>query len=330
MGSALYLKHDKERKEYQQIKQLFDMALQNAFRCLEKMTSFKEPMVTTGQSLDVLETREAIELSVMSANKELAAMCAMIDDTMNLISDAMTNAKVIDNCKDYEFDQKEMKMKTEVTTENVTCCRVCMASCHIGCVFGNDEGKKNCCVMKGDGTCSACGEGKCLWSQHINTHNIYTYEEVVTTKTMADMRKVHSEAEAKLSNSELLFKAYYKDLKKLYDKILRIMIEIKSKNDYLDRIAIVARPYDTKNYFESLINQENRDKKNNYQKRIQMYTEMKQNCQLVKQIATTSDLNKIMPKKAHALSKRIKESDFYKLVNTSKGADSQEDGCSIM
>ena len=312
-NSALYLKQDTTKREYTQIKQLFDMALENAEKCLKEMIAYNEKPVSTGTTLKVLECREVMELSVLEANKELSEQCRMIDCLVNEIQDAITNRVKIDSCKNYIIDKKDLVFNEEKTDNNVTCCRVCMNSCHKNCAFGNDDDKANCCMMDREGNCVAC-KGKCHWKQHINTHVIYTYVEVVTKMTLKDLEKEHNTATKKYSNFEQVFKQKYKDLEIIYYKIYEKMVFIREKNEYLDKIALMPRPHDVTKYFTSLINQEEDKKQTGYTSRIKMYTEMKKNAELVAKIQSVKDLGDIMPQKARDLIEEIRRAGLDNIV----------------
>ena len=72
----------------------------------------------------------------------------------------------------------------------VTVCLTCSYTCHLDCVWPDNNDKQYCIVMK-EGKCMNCPKN-CHWDAHKNTDCIYYFEEEEKTITKHDLEKKYN------------------------------------------------------------------------------------------------------------------------------------------
>ena len=87
----------------------------------------------------------------------------------------------------FEYETTEWVCKEYTVPYNNTQCKDCVKTCHQDCAFGNDDGKRHCCMMSSSsGLCSSCG---CHWLKHINSKKVYEVVPRTVTKTNLDLKR---------------------------------------------------------------------------------------------------------------------------------------------
>lgn len=132
---------------------------------------------------------------------------------------------------------------------HTTLCIDCKFTCHEVCAFGDDEDKKKCIAMDGEGKCRHC-KGKCDWTRHKNAMFILRCVERTEKMVPADLVKHWNEKTRTVEGALLdameeflkMQKEMIEDIKELH----RLTIELMG-------LALMHKPGALKQYINELI-----------------------------------------------------------------------------
>ncbi|XP_062618029.1 uncharacterized protein LOC134279626 [Saccostrea cucullata] len=184
---------------------------------------------------------------------------------------------------DISFTIEEIRqIKKDLTPGlHVTNCMHCYYTCHENCAIPDDDGKRRCSAMDGDGNCMVC-TSHCIWSIHKNTPYIYEYKKEVITKSYQEMKLNYEKEKGK----ELTYDEYLENLnsdiqallERLHGKVQK-MAECQNELQGIEHSPIARSVGDT---IDDLIEAEKRKQERGYEKRIEMYEELKKYSKMVK------------------------------------------------
>lgn len=236
------------------------------FDYLEKM-----PTKSLQQTKQVLNERERLEVTIQKLQPQ-------VDAGLNKVNELKKEKKIL---KEHEKDildnqnfryvvEETRQVKTELPKgQNTTNCLHCHVTCHITCVYANDDQKQHCCAMGWDGNCTVC-ESKCHWTQHANTPYIFSYETHNVTKTYEEKLKMYQKAgEGKVTHEQVI-KRMTEEIEELSDFIEDMMEQVNDCNNTLKSIALRPNPLTMVEHIDLMIEAEKMEKKDGFQERIKV------------------------------------------------------------
>lgn len=252
----------------------WDMCLKgfsNFFKHLDKMET-KSLQLTKS----VLDERKKLEVTVQNLQPQVDAGLAklnMVNEEIRIISQHKLDA---DANKDFEYEVEEIEQKRHELPKgtHTTNCLQCNFTCHKSCAYPNDDQKKNCSAMDGNGQCTQCPD-KCSWKIHSNTPYIFEYLSVKKKKTYGEKLKKYQDAEGKRLTHEQVVDKMKEELAELEECIEYFMTTVKDCNERLSEIALRPHPLSMTDHIDLMIKAEQLEQKPGSKQRIAMLEEMK-------------------------------------------------------
>nr|CAH0113073.1 unnamed protein product [Daphnia galeata] len=119
-------------------------------------------------------------------------------------------------------------------------------------------------------TCKVC-PGKCPSSDHVNENHRWVYKQVEEKQTVFEMRKQYEDAKGQqVTAEEKLTSLKEEMMEKLKPKIVQAIGDIARCSNMLKSIALRGNPLTTVEYIQLKIQNEEKEKKRGYEKRIEI------------------------------------------------------------
>jgi hypothetical protein len=118
-------------------------------------------------------------------------------------------------------------------------------------------------------TCKVCPR-KCPSSDHVNEYERWTYALTEEKKTVFEMRKQYEDAKGQQVTAEKTLTRLKEEMEKLKSKILQAMEDIAKCSNKLKSKALRSNPLTTVEYIQLKIQNEEKEKKRGYEKRIEI------------------------------------------------------------
>ncbi|WAR30914.1 hypothetical protein MAR_033456, partial [Mya arenaria] len=174
----------------------------------------------------------------------------------------------------FEVDETRQKKRDLPAGQHVTNCTLCHFTCHENCDILDNDRKKGCSAMDGNGFCTVC-PNKCKWDKHANTPYIFKFVTEKVKKRSGDMLKKYQEAEEVLLTHEIAFEKIVKEFDYMIDDIEYLMTTVKECNERLTSIALWPNPLSTNEYIDLMIENEKLLKKDGFIERIHTLNEFR-------------------------------------------------------
>ena len=271
-----------EKKKINKIEaEKFECTMDNFKRFIKKVLIL--PRKSMSQSKEVLETRKKIEINVKALRNLLKQQLDKVDELNNKKNFIKENKDVIINSKknflipiNKHYPEK-VKLENNIKANN---CNFCKTTCHEGC---KDTGLmefifKYYCSSFSGGNCTAC-KNKCPCEKHELCDYKYVWTSKKEYRPYSEILKDYgiSEKFDETVKYIQLIEKIDNEIQKL-DKECRITeATLKSENDYLLQIALNKNSYQSNTEFiDYLIQEEEKNKEENYLGRIRKLKEMKE------------------------------------------------------
>ncbi|WAR30940.1 hypothetical protein MAR_033482 [Mya arenaria] len=134
---------------------------------------------------EILDERFRLEQTVKNLQPELEAGLLKVNQIKQEIALLDSYKSTIkDNANfTYEVEQAEQKRRELLPGQLVTNCNYCYFTCHENCDIPDDDRKKGCIAIDGNGFCTVC-PNKCKWDKHANIPYIFEYVSVKVKKNL--------------------------------------------------------------------------------------------------------------------------------------------------
>lgn len=212
-------------------------------------------------------------------NEDLIALGEIKIQTNTLIA----NRHEILSTGNFKFQIEEIK-QTRVDLQpgkHVTNCMLCFLTCHDDCKIPDDAGKKKCSAMNTDGHCMRCPD-RCEWFRHKNKPYIFRYTVVKVTKSYTEMKNTYEKENGKKLDFDEYLEYLNKDiealLERLHDKVTRL-------TDYTNEVKGIKKSQlggSVDDKIEDMIKSEQHRKDKGYERRIEMFQELKKYNEMIK------------------------------------------------
>lgn len=231
----------------------------------------------------VLDERWRLEMTVKNLQPKVDIGLTTVNRLKQEIQIFEENKAAIESNRNFEYEVTETKQvrKELPRGEHVTNCTHCHFTCHERCAYANDDEKRKCSAMNGDGYCKICPD-KCFWNKHANTPYIFSYIEVNIKKTYAEMLQKYKDASGKLPNQEQVLQNLGNELDELVVIVEDMMAVVKDCNIRLADIALRPNPLSMTEHIDLMIQAEKLEKKPGFMKRIRTLGEFRRRAELGK------------------------------------------------
>ena len=201
------------------------------------------------------------------------------------------NKELVMANKDFKFEAEEesvAKVDIENETHCVTNCQVCNHTCHVDCSIPNNDRKMWCSAMS-NGFCVIC-PGKCYWDRH--THDSFYYEprRTVVKRTYKSMQMKYivssKDSQGKAMPSELVFAGIDREISELRQEVFAMIVQLQQTLERLEELTNKPNPMTLVNYIDCLVHLETKQSRNDKERRIRFYQEVRQQAVLM---ATAQD-----------------------------------------
>jgi len=250
---------------------------------------FSKLTVMSNQNLDgtrtVLEERERLEgalealptqiklvLGAAETLRQESTLLACLDDEMTAAADFTYTVEVA------KFDKKPAPSGVNTTT-----CTTCDWTCHDSCAYANDGEKASCGVMS-DGNCTRCPK-KCHWSAHQNLPYYLTWSTVKENRTADDLKGRYVKAKSDISAKEQILEGLLEDVEKAQTLALSLIERMRNAQNRLSEIALRPNVMPPTDYLQQMIENEQRNRKPGYSKRISALEQLKHQGDLLKKVS---------------------------------------------
>lgn len=235
---------------------------------------------------EVLVNRQKLENTVLHLQEEIdlgLSKVNLIEQEIQIFTRFKTEIR---NNENFEYMVEENKLeKVDISGKGIhtTTCLTCNFTCHNSCGYANDNEKRGCCAMDGDGNCTECPK-KCNWQNHSNVPHIFKWYTQRVKKTYAEMRDKYQKARKEKMSQEQVLQEMSEEIKILEVGIQFKVEEVTKFTNKLKDIALRPDPLSTAQYIELMIESEKREKKSGFNARIETLEQCKKRAEIGKTV----------------------------------------------
>ena len=246
----------------------------------------KSQAVSLKLTREVLDNREQLETTIIGLQQQIHDGMSMIDSLQQQQQILKQNEFRIKANEKFEYVVYEDKTcKYDLPQgEHVTNCLKCNKTCHRNCKIPNDGDKYRCAAMKDrqdkNTTCTIC-VGKCAWQQHHNATYYFGTVKTPATKCYENIKKMYHKALGGKTEVESIIANMESEIQCHFQIILVNIQEVHSCIKRLDEIAFKPHPLSDVGYIDLLIESEKQGQKPGFRKRIQYYSEVRKQAELI-------------------------------------------------
>lgn len=249
---------------------LWNIGFKSFKKFFEEINHFKTKSLSLTR--DVLQERDQIKKLIHEIHPQIESglkKLSELRDELDLLKQIKND---IESNKDFEYEVEEV-YQTLVQLDSghhVTNCLKCHFTCHLDCDITDNDALRNCFAMK-NGYCTVCPE-KCYWKDHKNVDFKITLNARKVTKTYKQMKMKYEKAVCENLTHESLIGNISLDVKNIF---LRVENMMKKMNCCKSRLKEIELRPDPLELLDSMIQDENYEKKPGYQSRIEQLCKLK-------------------------------------------------------
>ncbi|XP_060601645.1 uncharacterized protein LOC132754913 [Ruditapes philippinarum] len=234
---------------------------------------------------DVLLERYRLEAIVNAMKDNLDAGLQMVEVLKSEKNVLQQHKTAMEANKNYEVEVTEpIEIKTLIPGRvHNTKCDNCYVKCHPHCVFEDNEEKRFCWAMDGNGKCRICPD-KCEWTAHKNDAFTHTHGTRKVMKTLNELKDKYNDASGKAKSHEEMVAKNAARLQELTNNIEDMMLLVKFCNDKLQDIALKTNPLTMTEHIDLMIENEKLTKREGYIKRIEVLNEFRKDAEVHKEV----------------------------------------------
>lgn len=227
------------------------------------------------------EKNDELILQIADLQPEVNEYLAKLGDVKIQRDMFAAHENEIKSTGDFEFTIQEVKQTKEPLHpgKHVTNCTICFLTCHEECNIPDDAGKKNCQAMDSKGYCKECA-GHCVWYHHKNMTFIYCYVNVEVTKSYKDMKESYEQDHGKPLDFEEYLEHLNKDIEALLERLHENVKKINDCTNELHGIKKRELGDSFDDTIDQMIKSEKIKKEKGYERRIEMFLELKKYTQM--------------------------------------------------
>ena len=245
----------------------------------------KLPVAALERSKAVLQRRRKLEDMLPILQKK-------INEASNVRSSIQSKKQALQNYRakrdgnaDYStwYDDSKWKQITVPQGTYTTTCMYCQRTCHDDCAYSNDDEKRNCCVMDGNGKCEVCG---CHWTRHQNTP--YRWEYVVDKgyRPNEQMKAIYDQAVRDAGSCEAAIGNLRSQFEDQWQQAYKHLQQYRAHLEELNHIAMKPQKTTAVDYLEHLIQVQEQTKPAGYQEKVKFYRQALEMEKLASELGT--------------------------------------------
>lgn len=252
-------------------------SFQNFF---DKLNEF--PTRSLSQTKDILQEREQLKTVINCILSQVKSGLSKISELRCQIKIYKKYKDEIENHKNFEYEVEETRqVKVDLKPgQYATNCLVCLYTCHENCTLADDDDKHLCSVME-NGYCTACTM-KCSWTAHKSLPFTFEYRTEKVKKSFKEMKQKYDQALGTTMLQRNFIESLSCEVDKISKSVQMRIVELKHCKSRLEEIQLRPDPQLTVEYLEQMIESEEMNKQQGYQRRIQMFSEFKRMAQIDK------------------------------------------------
>lgn len=246
----------------------------NSFQMFfDKISHFETRSLS--QTKAVLKEREQLKTILSAILPQVKAGLTKLSELRDELEIFKKHKDDIENNKDFEYEVEETKQMSINLDQghHVTNCLQCNFTCHDDCIIADDDNKSGCAAMK-DGFCTVCIK-KCKWTEHKNARYKFVYVTEKVKKTYTEMKQKYEEAKGSKLTHESFIANLSKDVEHLFAYVNGMMTKMNRCKSRLKEIALRPDPLSTVEHLDQMIQAEEMERQQGYQRRIEMLHEFR-------------------------------------------------------
>lgn len=239
----------------------------------DTISKFKTRSLTLTKA--VLDEREEIKTILSAILPQVKAGLTKLSELRDELEIFKKHKNDIESNKDFEYEVEETKQMLVNLDQghHVTNCLQCNFTCHDDCKIADDDNKSGCAAMK-DGYCTVCIK-KCIWKEHKNARYKFIYVTDKIKKTYTEMKQKYEKAIGSKLTHESFIANLSKDVEHLFAYVNGMMTKMNNCKSRLKEIALRPDPLSTVEHLDQMIQAEDMERHQGYQRRIEMLNEFK-------------------------------------------------------
>lgn len=239
----------------------------------DTISKFKTRSLTLTKA--VLDEREEIKTILSAILPQVKAGLTKLSELRDELEIFKKHKNDIESNKDFEYEVEETKQMLVNLDQghHVTNCLQCNFTCHDDCKIADDDNKSGCAAMK-DGYCTVCIK-KCIWKEHKNARYKFIYVTDKVKKTYTEMKQKYEKAIGSKLTHESFIANLSKDVEHLFAYVNGMMTKMNNCKSRLKEIALRPDPLSTVEHLDQMIQAEDMERHQGYQRRIEMLNEFK-------------------------------------------------------
>ncbi|XP_055486838.1 uncharacterized protein LOC129694145 [Leucoraja erinacea] len=191
---------------------------------------------------------------------------------------------------DYEIEiTHPVKEDISGTGNYITNCQKCFFTCHFPCGIPNDDGKRGCCVMDGQGNCTVCPL-KCIWNVHFNQKYKFDYVTKKEKRTYSELKEKYENAYGEKMTQQNVMELLKREFADVEYTVLALIDQLSGSIRRLEEIALRPNPLSTPAYIDLTIQSEKEEAKPGFMERIQTLGEVKERAELIQKVANNENM----------------------------------------
>lgn len=276
----------------------------------------KLPKKTLNQTREVINERKKLESLIEILQNKLT-------DALNKVAECKEYYRIISDLKrDIKDSENFTKVIKVPSTEKIdlpqgrhtTTCLICNLTCHKNCYYANNEDKKHCCAMDGNGNCRRC-EKNCIWSQHVNTPYIIQSCMIEKKITLDELKQKYDDSQNKIFNKKKMLDNIMDNILSLNNICIETQEEITKCINKLKKIALNKDILSSEQHIEILIQSEKMEQKEGFMQRVEALELLKKQKRLMREayqnkIPSLQELKKFLEKTYEIKKKEDKSQCF--------------------
>ena len=290
-NSAIYPDSKEDKSNENVTKFYFDMGYDSFDKFFTKMLTITP--VSLKMTKEVIKFRKNLEVKLETLQKYISinlTKLSALKSNLNKINEYNNDLNTNKNHTKTHFEDYTEQIEVDPGRYN-TFCKNCEIYCHSVCYCTDDE-KNECSAMGSNGQCTVCPR-KCPYWQHHNKkdYKIVTKSKAIT-KTNPTMEKLFNEAKNDVKKMNDLVNTLINEIKSTNQMLITQIDDCKDCLNGLSKLALKKNTTDVYSYMDQMIELEQAEQKQGYEKRVQQIKEIKMQYKIMVDMDKNEDIIK--------------------------------------
>eukprot|EP01084_Bolivina_argentea_P259850 438645_1 len=260
----------------------FEMGMEQYHDIFNYLSSVQTKSTT--RTVQTLRERDNIKTWLFSIGQDVKTALDSINIAHETYEFLEANKKQIEANKNFKIPDQNVIVHHDKKPSGcyTTYCAICIHTCHANCGIPDDGDKHGCSAMT-DGYCTSCPK-KCEWHRHSNKPYVIRRETVTVYKTIDEMAKNYNEGKKEAANCENVMKNILAKIEKTEKQIRETIVNMKNSVNRLKEIALNKNILTDDQYFDTLIQAEQDEKRKGYRNRVLQLKSLKDQNKLLRDV----------------------------------------------